>query len=77
MADANRQPLCCCDAAHVDVSESTAMWMFILGFFIPTCWIGACIDRNGCNWSMFFLQFVPFAGWCIWYQIWQNSKGKQ
>ena len=65
---AERKPLCCCDSAHVDVGETTAMILFVVQFLgIPSCWIGSCIDRKGCNWSMFFLQFVPFAGICIWY----------
>ena len=63
--EADQQALICCQASHVDISESTAMILFIINLVtlgsLGTL-ISACIDRNGCNWSAFGMCFVPLVG---------------
>ena len=61
------QKLFCCQGAMIDVSEKTALCLFILTFLGWGPLIGSCIDKKGCNWSLFFFGFVPVLPICLMY----------
>ena len=49
----------------IDVSERTAFLIFILSFIGWGPFIGSILDKKGCNWTMFFLGFVPILPVCV------------
>ena len=58
VAKYDEAPLCCCQDAMIDVSEETALVLFILSIFGYGI-IGSCLDRKGCNMSIFLINFIP------------------